>query len=260
MPPLIMGGNPPQLYQIKNSAQFVRARSCYLSRTFAGGNQQIWTFAAWIKRLSLDAGGGSVLFGSWNGATNNASQVGTPAGYHSSPANDVVQLDLQTGSARVYTGNTTTTIADTTNWHHVLVSLDTSGSAPFVAMYLDGALEALYEYQNSLSAGAVSTINAAQQHFIGRLSGTYTDTIFADVHFIDGQALTPAAFGFTFRDGSFRPKKYTGSFGANGCRLEFQDSANLGADSSGNGNHWSAFGLLSTDQLTDTPTFGKPIY
>lgn len=257
---LLMGGGPPPLYQIKNSARFPRSRSCHLTRNFTAGNQQNWTFAAWIKRLSLDVSGGSVLFGSWNGANNNASQFGTAAGYHSSPANDVVQLDLQTGSARVYTGNAVGSIADTTNWHHITAALDTTAGVPFVKMYLDGALQGLYEYQNSLTTGAVSTINAAQQHFIGRLSGTYTDTIFADVHFIGGQALTPAAFGFTFRDGSFRAKKYTGPFGTNGFKLEFQDQNNLGLDTSGMGNHWTSAGLLTTDQLTDTPTAGKPIY
>ena len=36
--------------------------------------------------------------------------------------------------------------------------------------------------------------------------------------------------------------------------LKFQDSSNLGDDSSGNGNDWAVTNLVATDQVPDSPT------
>jgi hypothetical protein len=46
----------------------------------------------------------------------------------------------------------------------------------------------------------------------------------------------------------------TNIYGANGFHLEFKNSSNLGLDTSGNGNHWTANGTTSADQMIDSPT------
>ena len=45
----------------------------------------------------------------------------------------------------------------------------------------------------------------------------------------------------------------TGSYGTNGFYLKFEDAADLGNDSSGNGNDWTVGNLAATDQMIDTP-------
>ena len=77
----------------------------------------------------------------------------------------------------------------------------------------------------------------------------------SEVVFIDGQQLDPTSFGeFDSDSGIWKPIPYTGSYGTNGFFLEFQNSAALGTDSSGNGNNFTVNNLTSVDQSTDTST------
>ena len=56
-------------------------------------------------------------------------------------------------------------------------------------------------------------------------------------------------------------KKYTGSYGTNGYRLEFKQtglgsgsSSTIGADTSGNNNHWTSSGIVASDcAMPDSP-------
>ena len=82
----------------------------------------------------------------------------------------------------------------------------------------------------------------------------------ADVHFIDGQGLDATAFGQFNSAGVWVPKTYAGGYGTNGYRLNFSNSAALGADSSGNGNTWTVNNIAATDQVTDTPTSNYPTW
>jgi hypothetical protein len=87
----------------------------------------------------------------------------------------------------------------------------------------------------------------------------------AEVNFVDGQQLTPSAFGSTNADtGVWQPKRYSGSYGTNGFYLNFSDNSNttaatLGKDYSGNGNNWTPNNFSVTagagnDSLVDSPT------
>jgi len=93
----------------------------------------------------------------------------------------------------------------------------------------------------------------------------YFSGYLADIHFIDGQALTPSSFTkVDATTGQLVPKAYTGSFGTNGFWLKFSDNSaatatTLGKDYSGNSNNWTPNNLSVTagagnDSLVDTPT------
>jgi hypothetical protein len=75
----------------------------------------------------------------------------------------------------------------------------------------------------------------------------------ADIHFIDGQALTPSSFGETdATTGEWIPKAYTGTYGTNGFHLDFADNSSntattLGKDTSGNSNNWTPNNLSVID-------------
>ena len=76
----------------------------------------------------------------------------------------------------------------------------------------------------------------------------------AEVHFIDGQQLTPSSFGETDEDtNQWKPIKYAGTYGDNGFFLEFKDSTDLGDDTSGNTNDFTVANLTASDQMLDTP-------
>jgi len=83
----------------------------------------------------------------------------------------------------------------------------------------------------------------------------------AETHFIDGAAKAPADFGEFGDYGEFKPIAYAGSYGDEGFYLDYKSSAvgtasssTIGADRSGNTNHWSSTNITVSDQMIDTPS------
>jgi hypothetical protein len=90
----------------------------------------------------------------------------------------------------------------------------------------------------------------------------YLDGYLSEVNFIDGQALAPTSFGeISPTTGQWVAKKYTGTYGANGFYLPFNDGTStttLTQDRSGNGNNWTATNISLTagatyDWMLDVP-------
>lgn len=138
---------------------------------------------------------------------------------------------------------------DFNNWYHFSMSFDsTSGTASDrqVKVYLngvqitDGTFGAIS--QNDLFPLTQQTHNI----FIGKHSTVsyWLSAYLAEFNVIDGQALDCTSFG-EFNNGVWIPKEYSGTYGNNGFRLEFkgtgtsQDASGIGADTSGNGNHFA---------------------
>jgi len=83
------------------------------------------------------------------------------------------------------------------------------------------------------------------------------DGYMADVYYLNGTAEDADAFGeYDSDSGIWIPKAYTGSgYGTQGFHYKFDNSSNLGEDSSGEGHDASSFSnITSADQATDTPT------
>jgi hypothetical protein len=79
----------------------------------------------------------------------------------------------------------------------------------------------------------------------------------AEFIFIDGQQLTPSSFGET-KNGVWIPKDPSGlTFGSNGYHLKFENASDLGNDSSGNNNDFTANNMGTDHQVSDSPTFGS---
>jgi hypothetical protein len=160
---------------------------------------------------------------------------------------------------------------DPIGWYHVVVATDTTQASASNRMrvYINGAEITSWATDNRASLLLLNgdlAINTAAAHNIGRdaNSGTFHfDGYMADVHFIDGQALTPSSFGQTDpTTGSWVPRRYTGTYGTNGFYLPFNDAAStttISQDRSGNGNNWTSSGISVTsgvtfDQMLDSPT------
>jgi len=246
----ILGGASGQTtgYDIDQSLRFDDGDSPKLTRTpSSAGNRKTWTWSGWVKRGNLDVT--PVLLSSvessarqWFGFyqnniyiahTNNAGQIRSDAVFRDSSA-----------------------------WYHIVFVWDTTQSTASnrIKCYVNGE-----QISFSIAAGSGypalnhdGEINNTSELTLGSLNtfaGYYLDGYLAELHFIDGQALTPASFGETNEDtNQWQAIKYAGSYGTNGFYLKFQDSAALGDDSSGNTNDFSATNLVATDQVLDSPT------
>lgn len=227
------------IYPAQRSLRFRAIASARLARTFGTPtSQNIYTWSAWVKRGTL----GSVqrLFGA-----STAHSFGFTA----------------TDTLSVITGSTIATTGvwkDPAAWYHVVYSQN--GTA--VSIYVNNVLQGSGTATNS-------SFNTAISHLIGAVNTTtptsFFDGLIALNYFVDGQALTPSAFGANNLGTSvWSPKAYTGTFGNNGYFLQFLDnssntSTTIGLDTSGRGNNWTPTNISVTagvtyDSFTDVPT------
>ena len=250
-------------YTISRSVRFNSADTTYLSRTpSATSNQRTWTLSWWVKRSTLGAGE-QVMF---------AASQSTPNNYQNyiSFFGDSLRFFHYNGTTTTINVTSTDVFRDTAAWMHIVVQLDTTQAA-----VLSDRLK-FYVNNRQLTLSGFPAFNetfffntASIVHSIGDMAG-YSPGIYpfngylADIHFIDGQALTPSSFAeISAATGRWEPKAYTGTYGTNGFRLDFSDNSaatatTLGKDRAGS-NNWTPVNLSITagpgnDSLLDTPT------
>jgi hypothetical protein len=245
-------------YTIDQSIRFNDNDSAYLTRTpGSAGNRRTWTWSAWVKlgNLTIDRS----LFSA------NADGCELRYAYGGSGA-DNLRFYNYSGS---YTNDahTSALYRDPSSWYHVVLAVDTTQATASnrIKIYVNGVDQILVDGLGAQVAPAQNTelgVNTTSAHYIGRFSNgasRYMDGYMAEIHFIDGTALDPTSFGKVNSDtGQWVPIAYTGSYGTNGFYITGEDSADLGADDSGNGNDFTSSGLTTADQLTDTPTDNFP--
>ena len=163
---------------------------------------------------------------------------------------------------------TTQVFRDPSSWYHLVVGFDTTQATASdrIKIYINGSQVTSFSTQNNLSQNADSYINNNIAHRLGNAFGAgYFEGYLTEIHFIDGQALTPSSFGETDAiTGRWKAKAYSGTYGTNGFYLKFADnsgttSTTLGKDSSPNGNNWTPNNFSVTagagnDSLVDSPT------
>lgn len=244
-------------YEISRSLRFSGADETRLNFTpSSDGNRKKWTWAAWIKRGSIDR---RYFWSAYTSGPNVTSLQFQDSG--------ALNFEDWLSGYRFHL-RTSGFFRDPTAWFHLVVYVDTAQSTASdrVKMYINGAEPefdaTVYPTQNldtKFNTGGLL-------HAIGT-EGTnqrlWFDGYMADVYFLDGYAYDPSYFGETDADtGQWIPKKYEGSFGTNGYYLDFSDNSStsgLGTDQSGTGNNntpvnFSVTAGSGNDSLEDTPT------
>jgi hypothetical protein len=261
--PLLLGDDG---YQISRSVRLRSTASAFFSRTPASaGNRRTWTWSGWVKRGLGSTADDRMLF---SGTTNGTSTIGGL--FFNGGGESLRYIDITTPS----TFQTNVTVApvyrDFSAWYHIVLAVDTTQAtaANRIRFFVNGAEVTTFTSTVYPSQNADTFVNAAQQHRIGTYpysaSGPF-DGYLTEVNFIDGQALTPAAFGETDAvTGVWKPRRYTGTYGTNGFFLNFSDpsaatAGAIGADRSGNGNNWTPNNISVTagvtyDSMLDVPT------
>jgi len=233
-------------FEVANSARFNNPSSDYLNKSFGNGNRKTFTISAWVKRSNI--AGVDPIFSRYTADSD--------AGFLGLYINSNAKLNF-TGWNTVYI-TTNRLFRDLSAWYHIVLAVDTTQSTNTNRwkLYINGVQEtsfatAAYPNQNTDLA-----INQNVAHMVGRYSGNYLAGYMSEVVFIDGLALAPDQFGeFDEDSGIWKPIDVSGlTFGTNGFYLNFQTSAELGDDVSGNTNDFTENNLTAVDQSTDTCT------
>jgi hypothetical protein len=183
------------------SLRFNASDNSYLSKIPASsGNSRTWTWSGWVKCTDLVAqtfilaAGSSPYFQFYFSST-------------------VLYIELSgayLATAQVF--------RDPAAFYHLVLAFDTSQltAANRVKLYVNGSEVTTWttDQRSSIARNTDTAINSATQHNIGKQSvaAAYSNMMLADVHFIDGQALTPDAFTFIDGQGVLQPKRFTGDY------------------------------------------------
>ena len=250
---------------IEKSLRFNRGDSPYLSKAQVNPtSNQIASVSVWLKRTDVSTD--NTFFDNYQGTNDRLS-----ISLLSSTDGDALSVYQRDSSGIVCLLTTTQVFRDPTSWYHLLIAFDTTQStaADRVKIYVNGtqvtsfSSSTYFPQNHNLRVGPGYTTN------IGRYGAgsNYFGGYLAEFNYIDGQQLSPTDVGFTeFQTGAWKPKRYEGSYGNNGFRLDFSDNsstATLGIDKSPNGNDYSTnnFSVSSGkdgDSFIDTPTNNFP--
>ena len=260
--PVVGGDGKPTGYEISNSLRFNDGDSPALTRTMgAPTSTRKFTYVGWLKRSEINANQNSFL--SWGGST-----YATDLRYESGTDSLYFFFDDNDG----WYAKTKARYRDVSAWYQVVLAVDTTQATESnrVKLYVNGtqygpALDGTDWTQHEIfgqnydfpelangQTMAIGKRNSSGSHFF--------DGYMSEIYFIDGQALDSSYFGETNDNGVWIPKQYDGTYGNNGFLLQFkqtgtsQNSSGIGADTSGNDNHFAVSNLAATDVTTDTPT------
>jgi hypothetical protein len=270
---LLSSGKDEDSYQVSRSLRFNSADSAYLSRTQSGiatstGLGRTWTFSVWFKRSAI-----STL----QSIAGSQEAAGDQTGITVIQINASDNIDFYTYiTGTGYNGRliTTQVFRDTSAWYHLVAVFDSSNATAGdrMRLYINGSEITSFSTdtnptQNRQSSFLVSNISG---NYVGARSTTapaateFHNGYLSNIHFIDGQALTPSSFAQSDANGRWVPKAFSGTYGTNGFYLNFSDNSGttattLGKDSSGNGNNWTPNNLSVTagtgnDSFVDSPT------
>ena len=238
------------------SLRFDDDDSPYLTWTPASaGNRKTWTWSGWVKRGNLSS-------------YQHIFNAGNPSpSYDALRFSNTDELEFFNGASTSSYFKTNAKYRDVGAWYHIVVAQDTTQatSTDRIKIYVNGEQVTSFSSSTYPAQNSDFFINSNVLHKLANISVSgYSypyDGYLANVCFIDGTALDPTSFG-EYKTGTtlWKPKSDTAiqslTFGTNGFFLNFSDSADIGADTSGNGNDWTPTNLASTDVVLDGPYTG----
>jgi len=229
-----------------------------LRRTLgSAGTEEKFTYSCWVKISA------KLEYNFWLlGGSQEASSPNQTTFFRISSDG---KLRLSDGSVNL---NTNRLFRDPSAWYHIVLAVDSTQGTDSnrVKIYVNGVQETsfaneTYPSQNLafrvLENGVTQTIGT----WIADDGTAYAcdDGYISEVYLIDGAQKAPTDFGETNDNGVWIPKDYSGTYGTHGFRFEFKqtgssaNSSGIGADTSGNDNHFSVNNSAATDITTDTP-------
>jgi|TARA_A100000172_G_scaffold79961_1_gene68257 hypothetical protein len=226
--------------------------SAKLSRTTTTPTSaDIGTMSFWMKRSAIDLNNHYIISNYTDGSNY---------GYIRFKSGDQLQAF---GNQSQDEKRTNRLFRDTSAWYHIVLRVDTTQSTASdrVRMYINGVQETSFSTNSNVSQNTdYDLFKSGGTMIIGHIqsgTATYFDGELAHFHYVDGQSYAPTVFGETdATTGIWKPKTSPGisqaNYGNNGFFLKFDNSANMGLDSSGNSHNLTTSGTII--QNKDTPS------
>ena len=243
---------------VPNSARFNIASSDKLARTSDSGNTKTFTMSFWVKRST---------FGADQVLTNITSGSGKQGRVYFEGSTEQLEFhDVSSGGSYEIRYITTRLFRDTGAWYNIVIAVNTDdGTAgDRVKIYVNGVRETSFATATQPSSGLATAFNSGGVMQIGsqQVPADFFGGYMAEVINVDGTQLAPTSFAEFDEDSNiWKPIDVSGlTFGTNGFYLEYKASgtgtnaSGMGADTSGNTNHFAVTNLTATDQSTDTCT------
>ena len=250
----ILGANTESAaYEIENSLRFEDGDSPELTFTpSSAGTQTKFTISLWFKLGNITSTR-RVLFGAGDDYLRIADD-------------DNIQWHVTDNGGTARSFYAPAKIRDPSAWYHVVAQWDTTQGTDTNRMRLwtNGVEQTANSFTRPSQNATSETLNSAAEHKLGgELSPAndyHFDGYISEFYFIDGYAYDYQDFGEFDDNNVWIPKNFTGSYGSNGIRLQFkqtgtsQNSSGIGADTSGNDNHFAVSNLTALEVTEDTPT------
>ena len=259
-------------HQIAQSARFVSSSSSYLSRTHSGTatNEDVGLISFWFKRGSNIGSTTNEAIAGGDGSSNLRIEFNTnnPSGF-----SDAVTMTINGSAAHT----TTRRFRDPSAWTNFIIEYnsDDGTSADRFKWYINGVQYPDFTVGSGTGTGATdfwrqngtTNITSGLDFAFTKIgvtsnfgrspanSGSYYDGYIAEIVVLDGSG-SYTDVGES-KNGVWIPKDPSGlTFGNNGYYLKFENASDLGNDSSGNDNDFSANNMGTDHQVQDSPTNG----
>ena len=262
--PVVGGDGKPTGYEIDNSLRFNDGDTARLTNNPGGGSgsdgsRTQFSISMWVKRGILGLGDNTK-----QQALISASATNNFYGGIKFNGSDKIQINLVNSGSDQDEVVTDAVYRDVSAWYHLFFVFDKTQAAlaDGIKLYVNGVQQtfgtttyAQNQGYHFSRPGKTTAVGVQQVD-----TSSPFDGYMAEIHFIDGQLKAHTDFGETNDNGVWIPKEYDGTYGTYGFYLEFkqtgtsEDSSGIGADTSGNDEHFAVTNLAATDVTTDTPT------
>jgi len=220
----------------------------YLTRTFSSPtNRNIFTWSAWVKRQNQVSDFANALFGAY--LNSNVRTVFRFNGH---------KLNFQDteGSVEILTNRL---FRDVNGWYHIVLAVDTTQATASnrVKLYVNGVQETSFSTANYPAQNSNLLMGGADIHYINARNSSgsvesIADMSYSHIHFTDGTAYDPSAFGQYDANGVWTIKTSPSvTYGNNGFFI--LKDGNSVTDQSGNSNNWTVVGGTLT-KTEDNPS------
>ena len=243
-------------FSVDNSCRFNSASNDHLNRTQTAGNRRKFTFSTWVKRCN-PATRMSLFLANRSGSNYDQFYL-NEGGY--------LEADFYHSGTQIFRYKTDALYRDPSSWYHMIMAVDTEHdtASSRVRIYVNGLEVTSFSTETNPSENVDTHVN--ENSIVAYIGSDYNsnepDYYLAETVMLDGTQAAPTDFGeFDGDSGIWKPIDVSGlTFGTNGFYLQYKESgtsanaSGMGADTSGETNHFTVNNLTAVDQSIDTCT------